>query len=498
MISPSLSDIAHDLGFKDSERDLYIGSYMQVAYAVVSLPLSMVAGVLTDHYNRTRLLMVVVIFGGLSMIGFATLNSYNIMLFLRVVHGVTYGASVPLTYSLMSDLCGSSVRAKMSAYLTVSQGAGTLVGQLFVGYMSPLVNWRMPFLLVGGLTLLQGAIIPQCIVEPERGATDDNDDAKLSSELTPLQSSSSCNGTGSGDGSTPPPPSIRGRSRRTSLPSPSSPPPLISRDAVMVVVHMLQIPTVALMLAQAVPNNIPWGMLSVHMNDFLLSEGNLPAAEATSLIAVFGAGAGLGGVGGGALGNYLYSISKANLPIFMGLTSIGSAFTMQLALHLCVRTHMPLLLNSTIIGISGALAAVNGSLNRAVLLNVTSPYARGVAMSSLTVINSLGRGFGPAALTSVMHTSNVSRMTGMERLLYLWVLAGVLLLLIAVFLGKDEERMKAEAGRRHVQQDDDDDVLDDEECLGGAGSAASERAPIIEDSCKDCVRIASSDIEKIS
>lgn len=463
MISPSLSDIALDLGFEESERDLYIGSYMQLAYAVVSLPLCMVAGVLTDHYNRTRLLMIVVIFGGLSIVGFAVFNVYYVMLFLRVIHGIAYGACVPLTYSLMSDLFSSCTRAKMSAYLTVCQGGGTLAAQIFAGYMSPLVNWRIPFLIVGGITILQGLMISQCLTEPIRGVMDteicntsSSFNTSLPNEFISRKSKGTENIVSNG------PRSTRGRGRTDSAP------PLVSRDSIMVIVHMLQIPTVVLMMTQAIPNNIPWGMLSVHMNDFLLFDGHIPAAEATSLIAIFGAGAGLGGVGGGTLGTYLYTLRKPLLPAFMGLTLIGSALIMQVTFSMAMTPDNSFWLTSLVIGTAGTLASINGSLSRAVLLNVVSPFARGAAMSSLTVMTSLGRGFGPAALTSVMHSSHVHRKVGMERLMYLWVLAGILLVMICGCIVRDEENMRAEMIRQMEGSSCDDELLlIDEENGGG-------------------------------
>jgi len=419
MMSPSLSAIATDLGFKERERDLYIGSYMQLCYAVVSLPPSLIAGVMTDHYNRVMLLTGITFMASLSMIGFGIFSSYPLMLFLRTIQGTVYGACIPVIYSLMSDLFSASKRARMSAFLTVAMGGGTLFGQLFAGYMAPIMSWRTSFILFGVLTFLQGIIIMRYVKEPTRGVLDTigEEDGSTASLLSEAPNSTSS----------------------TSVPTP---PPMFSMAAVMDILHMLQIPTVALMLLQSIPNSIPWGLLSVHMHDFLITEGKMQVSAATSLIAMFGAGAAVGGVGGGVLGTYVYTIKKIYLPLFMGITLIAAGLLMQYVLAISISSPDSMVLTSSVILLAGTFAAVNGSLNRAVLLNVASPYTRGAAVSSFTVMMSLGRGVGPAALTSLMHTRNVSRQIAMENLLYLWVFAGTLLLGICVFIVRDEENMR--------------------------------------------------------
>ena len=109
------------------------------------------------------------------------------------------------------------------------------------------------------------------------------------------------------------------------------------------------------------------GVLSAHLHDFLATDEKLSMHQATSLIAVFGAGAAFGGLLGkqfwfhfvlsiqcitrrhahartfihfnlspssfiflgGYLGGKLYAINRSYLPLFMGLTMAGSAVLMK-------------------------------------------------------------------------------------------------------------------------------------------------------------------------
>ena len=178
------------------------------------------------------------------------------------------------------------------------------------------------------------------------------------------------------------------------------------------------------------------------MHDFLINEGQLDIATATSLIAIFGAGAALGGIGGGILGTYFYSISKWYLPFFMGTTLIVAGLVMQLVFMLCIHPAKSIIFTSFIIGLAGGLASINGALSRAILLNVSTPYTRGMVVSCLTVMNSLGRGVGPSIMTFVMHSLHVNRLLAMEYLLYLWVVSGGMLIAISGYIKQDEENVR--------------------------------------------------------
>lgn len=197
--------------------------------------------------------------------------------------------------------------------------------------------------------------------------------------------------------------------------------------------------------------SIPWGLLSVHMHDFLVNEGQLDIATATSLIALFGAGAAIGGIGGGILGTYLYSISKWYLPFFMGTTLVIAAIVMQFALVLCIHPTKAVILTSIIIGLAGGLASVNGSLSRAVLLNVSTPFTRGLSVSCLTILNSLGRGIGPSIMTFLMKWQDLNRKLAMEYLLYLWIISGLLLNAIGLFIHRDEDIMRNETKKQEKE-----------------------------------------------
>ena len=418
LMSPAMSVIATDLGFEEEDRDVYVGSYFNICYSVISLPPAMVVGVLSDYYHRVFILTLLTFAGGFSMIGFGMFSNYPLLLFLRIMQGTAYGAAIPVSYSLMGDLYTPSERAQISALLTASLGGGTLMAQLFAGYFNPYIGWRMPFIIFGICGILAGGILWSTVTEPRRGALDVvivPSDEESTGLLAVKQS---------------PAKDIKPSAAKVSM--------LAS------FVSMTKIPTISLFLFQSIPNNIIWGVVSVHMHDFLITEGRMDVGVATSLIGMFGFGAAVGGLSSGVMGSALYNVNKAYLPLFMGLTCIAAGLVMQYSFTICIRTAHIQYDSSLIIALSGSLAAINGSLSRAVFLNVTSPFIRGSAISILNLMNTLGRGIGPACLTSWMAYRGIERQLAMENLLNLWVLCGIVICMMGYTIEKDEEKMKEE------------------------------------------------------
>jgi MFS family permease len=422
LMSPAMSIIATDLGFEEEDRDVYIGSYFNICYSVISLPPAMVVGVLSDHHNRVSILTLLTVTGGCSMIGFGIFSNYPLLLCLRVLQGTAYGAAIPVSYSLMGDLYTPSERAQISALLTASLGGGTLVAQLFAGYFNPLIGWRLPFVIFGSLCLVSGGVFWRVVVEPKRGALDiiASPSADQEEAISLLQVKKRQNSGAVVD--------IKPNAAKVSM--------LAS------FVSMTKIPTISLFLFQSLPNNVIWGVVSVHMHDFLITEGSMDVGVATSLIGMFGFGAAVGGLSSGILGGYFYKIKKAYLPLFMGFTCIAAGLVMQYAFEICIQSAHIQYFSSFIIAVSGSLAAINGSLSRAVFLNVTSPYIRGSAISILNLMNTLGRGIGPACLTSWMAYRGIERQLAMENLLNLWVFCGLVICMMAYTIEKDEDTMK--------------------------------------------------------
>lgn len=400
-ISPALSVVAHDMGFSEKERDIYLGSYIGLSTMVGQMIGSFVSGMLADSYSRKKILTCSLVAGAISTALFGwPLLPYYWMLVLRVMTGVCQSTVVPVLFSLIADYYKIENRATASAIVSSFLGGGMMSGQLFVGFCISFIGWRLPFVIIGLSSLASALIVDSCIVDPPKGGNEE-DLASLVRQGISL-------------------------------------PPL----SLTTLYRNLLVPTVFLMLAQTIPNTIPWGILSAHLHDLLATDGNLTMQEATSLMGIFGIGAAFGGFCGGFVGAKLYSYNRMILPSFMGLTLVASSYLLKQLLSLDLGESGVMQLVYPVLVCSGALGAVNGANIRIVVLNLTSPEARGASIAVLNFINCVGRGIGPLIVELWMTAHTIDRKPAISTILNLWVLSGFLMCAASCTISQDEDRLK--------------------------------------------------------
>jgi MFS family permease len=400
-LSPSLSMVAQDLNFSEKERDVYLGSYMGLSTMLGQMIGSCLSGFLSDVHSRKSILINTLIIGSVSTTLFGVyFMSYRALLCLRVFTGGCQGAVVPILFSLIGDYYKLENRASASAVVSSCLGGGMMMGQLFAGFCLSSLGWRFPFLIMGAASLAAALSLQTILIDPQKGGNEEG-----LSELI---------------------------DKGIALPS-------------MTCATFLQnlfIPTVFLMILQTLPNTVPWGVLSTHLHDLLATDAQLSMQQATSLIAVFGIGAALGGVFGGLLGARMYAMNKMFLPVFMGVTLASSALLMKELLSMDLNEPGGMQLACPVLILSGSLAAVNGANIRFVVLNLTSPESRGASIAFLNFVNCIGRGFGPAIIEVWMTQHRLNRREALTTILNLWLVSGALLCAASTTIVQDEDRLK--------------------------------------------------------
>jgi MFS family permease len=399
-LSPSLSLVAHDMGYSDHERDIYLAGYVGLATMSGQLIGSLISGVIVDAYQRTYLLVISLILGGISCGIFGLANYLPLILFLRLCSGAFQGISIPILFSLIADYYNSEARASNSAIVSSAVGGGMLFGQLFVGFTVSLTGWRFPFFLMCIVSIGSSYIIKYNLREPLRGAKEDGLGDLFNKGL--------------------------------------SLPPL----TMATFMDTLCIPTVAIMVIQTVPNCIPWGILGAHLHDILATDLGLSMQQATSMIATFGAGAAVGGLLGGYAGGKLYTYNRWYLPLFMSSTMAMSAILIQKLMITDFDVPGSIMWSVPLLLMCGALAAVNGANARLVILQMTSPMARGATIAVLNAVNCIGRGIGPWAVEIWMDKHDVDRRSAVSKFMYLWVFAALMTCITCFTIAKDEDKMK--------------------------------------------------------
>ena len=403
-LSPSLSLVAHEYGFNEHERDIYLGGYVALSTMLGQTLGSLAAGFVVDFLNRRDLLLVAMLVGSIAMVLFGLISYFPVLLLLRVISGACQAAVVPVLFSLIADYYEvDNGRATNSAIVSSCLGGGMMLGQLFTGFFLSTLGWRLPFICMGAVCGTAGVYIYFAMRDPPARGARENVLAEAISGGMVL-------------------------------------PPLTT----LTFLHSIAcVPTVALMMLQTIPNTIPWGVLSAHLHDLLATDAHLSMPQATSLIAVFGTGAAFGGLFGGIVGAKFYSFNRAFLPLFMGVTTIISALFLQQLLSMNLREAGAMQVAVPVLIVSGALAAVNGANIRVIVLNLTTPEARGAVIAFLNLVNGVGRGFGPSLIENWMTTYSRGRKESVATFLCLWLVSGSLLCLSSFFVSKDEERFAA-------------------------------------------------------
>ena len=420
-MSPNLTSMAEEFDFDKEERDHLLGAELPLAYSVFSIPGAMTLGLLADCGSRQQLFVSVVLLGAFATLCTAYVESYSPLFWLRVVSGTATNAVIPIAFSFLGDLYSPDNRSMPSTLVTAAMGVGILIGQVLAGVMGPRMGWRAPFVIISLPGLAAGVFTSLYVSEPMRGQSEDAVAEML-------------RGGGGWEG---------GRVARK-----------LDWGAF---VDMLHIRTNIILILQAFPGTIPWGVLFAYLNDFLSQEKGLPVEQATLLVSLFGVGSAVGGIGGGLVGQYTYKRNKRLLPVVMALSTILGVLPMLVLINSSyASTFYIFLVIIPCTFLAGILANINGTNVRPLLLNVNLPETRGSAVSVANLVANLGKGLGPSFANAWMERLGGSRQGAFNVILSLWVLCGGLVFLLAFTLVGDELNVQEEMRRstlpgRHPQ-----------------------------------------------
>ena len=324
--------------------------------------------------------------------GFA--QSYEQLLWLRVLTGVGIGGAFPLIYSLLGDYFPPRLRAAAAACIGLAMGVGIAYGQGLAGWLGPTHGWRLPFLIVAAPNFLLAPLFLATIREPARGRTE----AIVAAD----------HGYG-------------------------------ARITWAAYQQLFRIRTNLLVFVQGLFGTVPWGVFFVYLNDFLAQDKGYSVQTATTIVIGIGGASILGGFTGGMLGNRLYNRHPRYLPLLCAVTTfaavIPTAALIQFPAQLGATdpSILPLLLTGAAAGFTAAMTAPN---IRAVLLNVNAPETRGSIFALYNLFDDLGRGLGPFFIGLLI--ASLGRVGAFHVANLLWVVCGVLLVLMSRSFPRDE------------------------------------------------------------
>ncbi|GMI27753.1 hypothetical protein TrCOL_g12369 [Triparma columacea] len=358
VLSPHLTSISQSFSLTPSQRDTMLGGYLSGGLFLLGAPASLLIGSLADSYSRKFLLTFILLLGGLASLLSSISPNFPSLFLARSLTGVTLGASMPVTYSILSDLYPPTRRTQVSSVVGISTSLGVGIGQLLSSMMPEVTGaerWRCAFAVVSLPFFLAAFLVNSQLEEPKRLQSD-----KLDKKCDEQ------------------PAHEEGRNHTEDKREPQS---FLS--------HIMRTPTALLIYLQGVPGCLPWSVFSTFLQDYLLHDLGVPSQTVTATVAAFAAGGIVGQIAGGWGGQLLYN-SDPRYPAVMacGGGVAGAAFMVRaMGVGVVVRWAHALA--------SGFFACLTGPIVRGYLSNVTEARFRGRAFSCFVIFDDLGKGGGP-------------------------------------------------------------------------------------------------------
>jgi len=255
----------------------------------------------------------------------------------RAVTGVSIGGANPLIMSMIGDMFDDQSRGKAISFITIMLSIGIALGQSVAGFIGPadVLGWRAPFVAISIPTLLLAPVFLLTTKDPPRGAKENAVKAARGDE---------------------PEAEVVVYQEKMDL----SKLKLLIRNK-----------TALLAFAQGLPGSLPWGVMLVFFQDFLVQdigpkvEGGITVQQSTAVVLTFGVGSGTGIVLGGILADKLWRRNPRYVPLLMGVTTGLGA----LPIYGLVNGAPLTLLGYALVTLpSGFLASITGTAIRTVLM----------------------------------------------------------------------------------------------------------------------------------
>src|SRR5262249_40969691 len=102
-------------------------------------------------------------------------RSFNHLLFFRAAEGLGETFYYPASMSLISDYHGKQTRSRAMGLHQTSVYVGTIAGGYFAGLIGQHYGWRWSFFVFGALGVLLGIVLHRLLIEPRRGASEEDE-----------------------------------------------------------------------------------------------------------------------------------------------------------------------------------------------------------------------------------------------------------------------------------------------------------------------------------
>ena len=249
---------------------------------------------------------------------------------------------------MVGDMYPAAERPHAIAMIAVVSSMGPGLGQALAGFVGPSAGWRAPFAIVGSAGFCMTLLLFALLKEPSESAEKES-----------------------------------GESKRYCV----------------ALCSALSKPTVMLTCLQGISGCVPWAVISTFLTDYLATNAHLGVQGATAVLFSFGIGCFIGTALGGKLGQHLYKKDKKLQAWLMAVTVWGGMVPFVVLFSDEDPWDHPWL-SHMLMMLGGLLAPVAGGNAKAILLNTVEPRSRGTVFGVYNIMDDLGKGLGPALVSS--------------------------------------------------------------------------------------------------
>jgi MFS family permease len=404
LIAPNMSAIAEMWNFSPEQRDEYLGGQLSLVFYAPGVIFAILFGYLSGMASRRMLFVSLIIVTALPTFLTTFVESFRQLAWARAVTGMGIGGVLPVVYSMVGDWFPAHQRAAATAYVTAACGGGILTGQIVAASLGSF-DWRWPFLFFSVPMFICAAFFYWTTEEPKRGQNEEGLSAYRDAGF-------------------------------------EYQPETISFSQVATVTTCK---TNMLVLLQAFPGNIPWGILLVYLHDFLIVDIEFKPREALVMITIL-AGAGFVGIVlGGFIAQYAYLRGSKYVALLCAsmtvIRTIPAFFIFGWPYMFGTGEEVSRGAFLLILVISGILATMAVPGLGAMLLNVNLPETRGTMCALYSVLEDLSKGVGSYIVTLIAEAVG-GRPVAYQICLLLWILPGVAMFEAIKTFETDEEAMR--------------------------------------------------------
>ncbi len=157
--------IIDEFGLSNFQFGILSGFGFALFYTILGIPIAS----LSERYNRVRIIGVCVILWSVATVLCGFTVGFITLLLARLAVGIGEAGCTPPANSLISDYYQPVARPTALGIYAMGVTFGTVLAQLFGGYILQFFTWREAFIFIGAPGILVGIVVLLTIKEPPRG-----------------------------------------------------------------------------------------------------------------------------------------------------------------------------------------------------------------------------------------------------------------------------------------------------------------------------------------